>query len=196
MSEPLILSEGKEEGTPASREQIKAFVDTYNINMDDFEPSDIHEYATFEDFFTRAHKPGSRPIFQKDDPSKAVVVADSRVVVYDSVAQSKKLWIKGYDFSMTNLTMDTNLGEHFADAAVASFRLSPQDYHRYHSPVEGTVKLFRSIPGDYYQVDPVALHSDVDILTRNRREFVIIETEEFGGVLFVAIGATNVGTVQ
>lgn len=36
----------------------------------------------------------------------------------------------------------------------------------------------------------------MDILTRNRREFVVIETEDFGDVLFVAIGATNVGSVQ
>ncbi|KAL1840156.1 hypothetical protein VTK73DRAFT_3838 [Phialemonium thermophilum] len=91
--------------------------------------------------------------------------------------------------------MDTQLGARFREAAVASFRLSPQDYHRYHSPVSGTVRLFRSMPGDYYQVDPVALHSGVDILTRNARDYVVIETEEFGDVLFVAIGATDVGTV-
>ncbi|KAK2471317.1 hypothetical protein H9L39_17548 [Fusarium oxysporum f. sp. albedinis] len=70
-----------------------------------------------------------------------------------------------------------------------------QDYHRYHSPVTGKIKLFRSIPGDYYQVDPVALNSQVDILMRNRKAYIIIETAEFGDVLFVAIGATNVGSV-
>lgn len=64
-----------------------------------------------------------------------------------------------------------------------------------HRIVDYVFKLFRSIPGDYYQVDPVALQSDVDILTRNRREFLVIETEEFGDVLFVAIGATYVGSV-
>lgn len=101
--------------------------------------------------------------------------------------------MKSSDFSITNLAMDTQLGELFPDAAVASFRLSPQDYHRYHSPVSGTIKLFRSVPGEYYQVDPVALHSSV---TRNRRQYVVIETEEFGDVPFVAIGATDVRTVQ
>jgi len=164
--------------------------------MDNFEPSDINAYPTFEDFFVRAHKPGSRPIYAKDDPSKAVVVADSRVVVYETVEEGKKLWIKGADFSITNLVMDKQLGPQFADGAVASFRLSPQDYHRYHSPVTGKIKLFRSMPGDYYDVDPIALRSDVDILTRNARDYVVIETEEFGHVLFVAIGATEVGTVK
>jgi phosphatidylserine decarboxylase precursor len=92
--------------------------------------------------------------------------------------------------------MDVQLGSLFDRATVASFRLSPQDYHRYHSPVTGKIKLFRSVPGDYYQVDPVALRSKVDILTRNRREYVVIETEAFGDVLFVAIGATQVGSVK
>lgn len=187
---------GKKEGTPASKQQIKSFIDAYGINMNDFEPSDVEKYDTFESFFTRRHRPDSRPIYEQDDPTKAVVVADSRVVVYESVSSLKTLWVKGRDFSIPQLVMDTKLGADFADGAVASFRLSPQDYHRYHSPVEGKIKVFRSIPGDYYQVDPVALHSGVDILTRNRREFVVIETKEFGDVLFVAIGATDVGSVQ
>lgn len=190
------IRKGEEEGTPASHSQIKTFVDTYGINMDDFEPSDIEKYKTFEDFFVRAHRPGARPIHDPDDPASAVVVADSRVVTYDSVTETKKLWIKGTDFTITNLVMDTQLGAHFADAAVASFRLSPQDYHRYHSPVTGTVKAFRSVPGDYYQVDPIALQSAVNILTSNARSYLVIETEHFGDVLFVAIGATNVGTVR
>ncbi|EKG09242.1 Phosphatidylserine decarboxylase-related protein [Macrophomina phaseolina MS6] len=148
------LRKGHVERQPFSRKQIKGFVEAYNINMQDFEPSDINAYATFEDFFTRAHKPGSRHVFAEDDGSKAVCVADSRVVVYETVEESKKLWIKGSDFSITNLIMDSQLGPRFAGGGVASFRLSPQDYHRYHSPVSGTIKQFRSMPGDYYEVDP------------------------------------------
>jgi len=190
------LKKGKKEGTPASQKQIKSFVETYGINMKDFDPSDISRYGTFEDFFVRRHAKGSRPIHEPDNTGSAVVVADSRVVAYETVAETKQLWIKGADFSITNLVMDTLLGAQFDGAAVASFRLSPQDYHRYHSPVKGRVKLFRSMPGDYYQVDAIALHSKVDILTRNARDYVVIETDEFGDVLFVAIGATEVGTVN
>jgi phosphatidylserine decarboxylase len=164
--------------------------------MDDFEPSDTGAYSTFEDFFVRAHKPGSRPIVAENDPSSAVVGADSRVVVYETVQQSKKLWIKGLDFTITNLLMDNGLGAIFENGAVASFRLSPQDYHRYHSPVTGKIKLFRSMPGDCYQVDPLAIRSDIDILGRNARDYVVIESEHLGDVLFVAIGATDVGSVK
>lgn len=97
---------------------------------------------------------------------------------------------------MGNLIADQDRAKPWHDGAVASFRLSPQDYHRYHSPVKGTVRWFKSIPGDYYQVDPLCLQSSVNILTQNARCCVCIETEEFGQVLFVAIGATDVGTVE
>ncbi|KAB2569058.1 Phosphatidylserine decarboxylase proenzyme 2 [Lasiodiplodia theobromae] len=164
--------------------------------MEDFSPSDINAYETFEDFFTRAHAPGSRPITEPGNNSSAVCVADARLVTYSSVEETRRLWIKGADFSISQLVMDNQLGARFNGAAVASFRLSPQDYHRYHSPVSGTIKLFRSMPGDYYDVDPWALQSNVDILTRNARDYVLIETQGFGDVLFIAIGAADVGTVK
>lgn len=84
-------AKGTEESSPKSKSQIRSFVDTYKIRMADFEPSDVDAYPTFTDFFTRRYTPGSRPVFREDDNSVVVVVADSRVVVYDSVAEAKRL---------------------------------------------------------------------------------------------------------
>ncbi|KAK7428284.1 hypothetical protein QQZ08_005181 [Neonectria magnoliae] len=113
------------EGSPASWNKIKRFVETYNIDMNDFTPSDISQYPTFEDFFVRHHAPRSRPIHNPDEGSSAVVVADSRVVVYETVSETKKLWIKGHSFNISSLVMDSALGSQFRDGAIASFRLSP-----------------------------------------------------------------------
>jgi len=190
------IAAGQKEASKASAHQIKGFVDFYHINMEGFQPSNLSEYSTFDDFFVRRHAVGSRPIFAESDPSKAVVVADSRVVVYPSVSQVQALWIKGNNFTIRNLILDAERAKLWADGGVASFRLSPQDYHRYHSPVAGKVRWFKQITGDYYQVDPICLNSNVDILTRNARCCIVIETKEFGMVLFVAIGATEVGTVE
>jgi len=187
---------GQKEASTLSSNQIQAFIDFYHIDMEEFEPADPSAYATFEDFFVRHHAPRSRPIYQENNTAKAVVVADSRVVVYPSVSQTKALWIKGKNFTIENLILDAKRASVWTDGAVASFRLSPQDYHRYHSPVTGRVSWFKQVSGDYYQVDPICLSSQVDILTRNARCCIGIETKEFGMVLFVAIGATNVGTVE
>ncbi|KAF3065937.1 phosphatidylserine decarboxylase [Daldinia childiae] len=73
--------------------------------MSDFEPSDIEQYRTFKNFFVRANRPGSRPIDVPDDPVGAVVVTDSRVVAYDSVAKTKKLRIKDTYSTITNMFM-------------------------------------------------------------------------------------------
>lgn len=164
--------------------------------MDDFTPSDPEQYRTFQDFFIRRHKPEARPLHAPNDPSKAVIVADCRVVVYPTVETTRKLWVKGNQFTIANLIRDSDRSKPWDNGAVACFRLSPQDYHRYHSPVEGKVKWFKQIPGDYFEVDPVALRSSVNILTENARCAVCLETKDFGEVLFVAVGASEVGTVE
>ncbi|KAL8885995.1 MAG: hypothetical protein Q9215_006234 [Flavoplaca cf. flavocitrina] len=187
---------GAAEGTKSSQRQIAGFVDFYHIKMCDFDPSDISAYPTFEAFFIRKHTGSSRPLFEPSNAARAICVADSRLVTYDSVSQSRTIWIKGKHFTIENLIQDKRAAQVFLDGSVASFRLSPQDYHRYHSPIEGIVVGFGNIGGDYYNVDPFALRSSVDILTKNHRQWVSFETKEFGQVLFAAIGATNVGTVK
>ncbi|KAI8648542.1 Phosphatidylserine decarboxylase [Fusarium keratoplasticum] len=190
------LDFGIDERAPLSSTKIREFIDFYHINMDDFEPSNIDAYPTFEDFFVRKHKPGTRPIHEKDDPSQAVIAADSRVVVYKSVAMAHTIWIKGKHFTIANLVMEPVLAKKWADGAVASFRLCPQDYHRFHSPVAGVVRWWKHIPGEYYNVDPIALRSGVDIVSKNARTCLCVSSNEFGDVLFVAIGATGVGTIR
>lgn len=84
----------------------------------------------------------------------------------------------------------------WGNGAIACFRLSPQDYHRYHSPVTGTVTWFKSLGGDYYGVDPLAVSSSLDVLAKNDRTCIEITTEAFGRVLFIAIGAEEVGKIK
>lgn len=164
--------------------------------MKDFAPSNPEGYRTFQDFFIRRHASSARPLDEPSNTSKAVIVADCRVVVYPSVERTRKLWVKGNEFTIGNLIRDNDRAKPWDNGPVACFRLSPQDYHRYHSPVSGKVKWFKQIPGDYFEVDPVALQSSVNILTENARCAVCIETREFGEVLFVAVGASDVGTVE
>lgn len=151
---------------------------------------------SFQHFFIRHHKPGSRPVHAKDDDSIAVVPADCRATVYDTVAETKKYWIKGREWSISKLIDDIALARTWANGAVGCFRLSPQDYHRYHSPVSGIIEWDKFIPGNFFGVDPLVVSSSVDVLGENTRHCVCIQSKEFGRVLFVAIGAEEVGTIK
>lgn len=97
--------------------------------------------STFQNFFIRRHAPGARPLHASNDNSNAVIVADSRVVVYPTVERTRKLWVKGNQSTIANLIHDEEyLAKPWDNGALACFRLSPQDYHRYHSPVSGEIK--------------------------------------------------------
>jgi len=63
-------------------------------------------------------------------------------------------------------------------------------------PGQGTVKRWKQISGNYYQVNPLCLRSKISVLTDNARCVVWISTGEFCEVFFVAIDATYVGTVE
>ncbi len=191
---------GKYENSPGSKKDIAGFIRQYGIDMSEFEPSDPDNYQCFNDFFTRAHKPGSRPLAEPGNDSVTVSAADSRLVVFDTVKLTKTFWIKGRNFSVTTLMGGDETAEERAQrwngGSVTVYRLSPQDYHRYHSPVAGRVTWIRHIPGNYYGVDPVAVRSGISVLDTNARTIVVISTHDYGDVLFVAIGAEEVGSVK
>ena len=45
---------------------IRRFIRRYGVNMEEAQQPDPAAYATFNDFFTRALKPGARPMAQAD----------------------------------------------------------------------------------------------------------------------------------
>ena len=76
-----------------------------------------------------------------DDPYRLVSAADCRLMTFGTVSEATRLWIKGREFTVSRLLGDTYKGqaEKYNDGALAVFRLAPQDYHRFHSPVNGTI---------------------------------------------------------
>ncbi|CAK7213539.1 phosphatidylserine decarboxylase [Sporothrix bragantina] len=143
-------AKGIEESSPKSKRQIRSSVDTYKIPMADFVPSDVDAYPTFAEFSRAVTRPSNDPSFGKTTTAPRLSSRTRVSSCTTAWAEAKWLWIRGRNFSIGHLAMDLCLGRHFDGGAIASFRLRPQDYHRYHSPVTGTVKLARSVPGDYY----------------------------------------------
>jgi len=85
---------------------------------------------------------------------------------------------------------------------VAIFRLAPQDYHRYHSPVSGVFKDLIHLPGQYYTVNPQAVNEPgFDVFTANKRDVALLEAKFAPGgktvpVAFVAVGALLVASIS
>lgn len=103
----------------------------------------------------RKLKPGARPIDSPDDPTLLVSAADCRLMVFETVSEATRLWIKGRDFTIGRLLGDAyrEEAERYVGGALAIFRLAPQDYHRFHVPVDGVIGKMTDIVGEYYTVN-------------------------------------------
>ncbi|XP_062208147.1 phosphatidylserine decarboxylase proenzyme 2-like [Phragmites australis] len=193
----LSEKQGKKMNSLESAKDIPKFLELFKdqINMDEVKDP-IESFKTFNEFFIRGLKPGARLITHYDKGSIATCAADSRLMAFSSVDESTRLWIKGRKFSIEGLLGTGVCSDALSNGSLVIFRLAPQDYHRFHVPVSGTVEKFVEVPGYLYTVNPIAVNSKYcNVFTENKRVVSIISTSEFGKVAFVAIGATMVGSI-
>lgn len=198
----LSESQGKYMDSPDSLKEIKPFLKSFqgDINLDEMsEP--IESYKTFNEFFYRKLKPGARAVTEPEKGEVVVSAADCRLMTYPTVDEATRCWIKGRNFSIAGLLNDTEpnrpVAAPFNGGSMAIFRLAPQDYHRFHSPVTGKIESIQDVPGQYFTVNPIAVNSKfADVFTQNKRSIMWIQTAQFGKIPFVAIGATLVGSIR
>ncbi|KAF9930939.1 hypothetical protein FBU30_011048 [Linnemannia zychae] len=210
------VNQGRHFDAPESVAQIPNFIKTYKLDLSELLEPDITKYETFNQFFYRKLRPSARPIHEKNNPNIIVSSADCRLCVFESITSATRVWIKGKAFTLPNLLRDETLASQFEGGSIALFRLAPQDYHRFHSPVSGVVMQDSiDIAGGYVTVNPMAVNNDdVDVFTENVRKVTLIELdpviihpgdnaggreEEVENVvekcLFVSVGALLVGSI-
>jgi phosphatidylserine decarboxylase len=114
---------------------------------------------------------------------------------FASIKSSQDLWIKGSKFNLATLLGSESLARDFHDGSIAIFRLAPQDYHRFHMPVDGVLESIHTIEGTYFTVNPMAVRTTVDVFTENARTVSMIQSERHGKVAYIAVGAMLVGSV-
>ncbi|GMP39127.1 hypothetical protein CsSME_00010089 [Camellia sinensis var. sinensis] len=189
--------QGKKMNSVESARDIPKFIEFFKdqINLADVKYP-LEHFKTFNEFFIRELKPGAKPIACMERDDVAVCAADSRLMAFTNVEDSLRFWIKGRKFSIQGLLGTEIYSTAFMDGSLVIFRLAPQDYHRFHFPVSGTIENFVDIPGCLYTVNPIAVNSKYcNVFTENKRVVSVISTRDFGKVAFVAIGATMVGSI-
>ena len=153
-------------------------------------------FKNFNQFFYRALKPGARPCSAPDNPRIIVSPADCRSVVFNRMDDATSIWVKGREFSVERLLGNTypDDAKRYKNGALGIFRLAPQDYHRFHIPVDGIMDKPKVIEGEYYTVNPMAIRSALDVYGENVRVVVPIDSTAHGRVMVVCVGAMMVGS--
>jgi phosphatidylserine decarboxylase len=195
MLKSLSVKQGKKYDDPASASQIEGFIAFHQLNMDEV-LLPTSEFRNFNEFFYRALKPNARPCSAPDRPEIIVSPADCRSVVFNTIDDATSIWVKGKDYSISRLFGDAYPldAKRYNGGSMGIFRLAPQDYHRFHIPVDGVLGTPKTIEGEYYTVNPMAIRSALDVYGENVRVVVPIDSVAHGRVMYVCIGAMMVGS--
>lgn len=194
------IKQGAKFDSPQLKNDIPSFIKFHKLDLSDCLYSDVSNYKTFNEFFFRKLKPGARPNEAPNDSRYSVSPADCRCTAFPTVGDATRLWIKGTNFSIAKLFNGNFEGLELTDlykpdrCSLAIFRLAPQDYHRFHCPVDGVIGKVKYIEGEYYTVNPMAIRSELDVFGENVRVIIPIKSKEFGTMVMVAVGAMMVGS--
>ena len=170
---------------------IRRFVRKYAVNMDEAAEPNIARYVSFNDFFTRALKPGARPIAQAD----LVCPVDGAISQFGPIAGHQIFQAKGHRYTTAALLGgDAQLAEQFADGSFATIYLSPKDYHRIHMPCDGTLTRMIYVPGELFSVNPTTARGVPGLFARNERVVCIFDSPH-GTFVLALVGATIVGSM-
>ncbi|CUA76425.1 phosphatidylserine decarboxylase [Rhizoctonia solani] len=189
-------------------------------------------YTSWDAFFTREVQENARPLellpgYERD--RMVFNACESTVERWRyRVKAHDRFWLKGMPYSLYDIFLNEASAKNeaekraarkfaeetanvFVGGTVYQAFLSPQDYHRWRSPIDGVVKSAYRIPGTYYAVLPDEGFypdepEDVEpsgalircqpwlTVAATRAVFIIEGSKHIGRVAFVAIGMCEVSS--
>ena len=167
---------------------IDSFADKNGIDTFDYEDT---RYTSFNDFFIRKIKAGSRPL--PKDKDALISPSDGKVTAY-KIDEVNGFVIKNSVYSVRSLLRDKKLAKRYEGGYAVIIRLTPDDYHRYCYAATGIKSHDRVIKGVLSTVNPV-VNEYVPVYRENSREYCVIRTDRFGDVLQMEVGALFVGKI-
>jgi len=174
---------------------IGNFLRGYAVNMAEAIQSDALAYRSFNDFFTRALRPGARPIAAAADAIASPV--DGTMSQRGPLLRGESLLqVKGSYYSLTELLAgDTEAIEAYRDGSFCCIYLAPYNYHRIHMPVAGKLRNTVYVPGDLFSVNAATVRTVPRVFARNERVICDFDTP-LGRMAVILVGALFVGSME
>jgi phosphatidylserine decarboxylase len=177
------------------------------VGIEQYEHDPDDEYwgfASWNDYFTRRFTDGARPVDSPEDDKVIVSACESTPYsIKTDVQRQDRFWIKSQPYSLEDmLAGDEAVGE-FVGGTVYQAFLSATNYHRWHSPVAGTIVRAFVQEGTYYSeadsegADAVEPQNSQGYLAHvSARAIILIEADDpvIGLLAFVAVGMVEVSS--
>jgi phosphatidylserine decarboxylase len=189
----LVLAATRSRSPAFKNALIRLFVRGFKPDMADAVETEPTAYASFNEFFTRALREGTRPV--DADPRAIVSPVDGTVSEAGTLSADRLLQAKGHEYTLRALLAGNGVWERtFAGGSFATIYLAPYNYHRIHMPLAGELRESFYVPGRLFSVNRTTAQLVPGLFARNERVFCGFDA---GGVPFgvILVGALNVGSM-
>lgn len=163
-----------------SKNKIDKFIKNNNIDMSIYEKK---EYRSFNDFFIRKLKNIS--INKKGFISPC----NAKLLVY-KISKDLTIHIKDIQYRIEDLI---NEKLDYSNGYIFIYRLALDDYHRFHYIDDGKRTRRIRIKGRLHTVSSSS--NSYKIYKENEREYSILETKNYGKIIYMEVGALLVGRI-
>lgn len=174
--------------TPLSARKIPRFIQQYQIDMTGCSGS----YKNFAEFFSRERTNVNFP----KDPAVLGSPCEGVASVLTDIDPQKLIAAKSSYFSLSELFADEELAESYRGGTMVRIRLAPANYHRMHFFDDGKIAGSKLLNGDLFSVSPLAIDKVMRLYCRNKRALILFDSQHFGEVALVEVGATFVGSIE
>jgi phosphatidylserine decarboxylase len=189
----LVLAATRSRSPAFKNALIRLFVRGFRPDMSDAVESEPTAYPSFNEFFTRALRAGTRPV--DADPGAIVSPVDGTVSEAGVLSADRILQAKGHDYTLSALLAGHEAWRRtFAGGTFATIYLAPYNYHRIHMPLDAELRESFYVPGRLFSVNRTTAQLVPGLFSRNERVFCGFDA---GGVPFgvILVGALNVGSM-
>jgi phosphatidylserine decarboxylase len=163
-------------------------------------------FRSWDDYFTRHLREGVRPVADPGNDRVLVNACESAPYrIAREVQYRDRFWIKSQPYSIAHMLANDTLAPLFAGATVYQAYLSPLCYHRWHSPVSGTVKKAYLVEGTYFAeaashgfdaAGPNDSQAYITELATRAVMFIEADNPDIGLMCFLAVGMAEVSTCE
>jgi phosphatidylserine decarboxylase len=173
---------------------IDNFVVNFHPEMSEAAQSEPLEFASFNEFFTRALRPEVRP--PDPDPNTLVSPVDGTISQIGALDGSWLVQAKGLAYTLESLlAAEPSWSALFQGGTFATLYLAPYNYHRIHMPRAGTLRAAWYVPGALFSVNTTTAASVPGLFARNERIVCVFEDGALQFAL-VMVGALFVGSMS
>ena len=169
------------------------FINWHKIDLGEYRREKKEDYLTFNDFFTREIKLKFRPI---EGPKNAVVSpVDGTVIAYGRMDGDTMVQLKNSHYSLEQLVHENQeLALEYLNGYFATIYLAPNNYHRVHMPLDGTLKNSKLIPGKIFPVNQNSLKKITNLYIKNQRLINVFDNP-ISPFILILVAALNVSSI-